>query len=83
MYTHLFGLERVLDRQASYLRSWNLQDQPVFFPQQLRNESFQIGLSELQARVEKHLIELTYAVFSREVQKRQRVAGIDTHAPWA
>ena len=51
-YSHISNLERVLDRQAHYLRDWDSQAQPAFFLQQLRNESFQLDLSELQAHAE-------------------------------
>ena len=46
---------RVLDRQAHHLLGWNARAQPAFFLQQLRNEAFQFGLDELQARAEAEL----------------------------
>jgi WD40 repeat protein len=52
IYSHISKMERVLDRQAHGLRNWNAQEQPVFFLQQLRNESFEHNLSELQARAD-------------------------------
>lgn len=57
-YVHLSKMERVLDRQAHYLRGWDTQAQPAFFMQQLRSESFQLDLDELQARAEAKLTQL-------------------------
>jgi WD40 repeat protein len=57
-YPQLSGLERVLDRQAHHLKGWDAQALPAFFLQQLRNESFQLDLGELQARAEAKLAQL-------------------------
>jgi WD40 repeat protein len=57
-YTRLSSLERVLDRQAHYLRGWNAEMQPAFFLQQLCNESFELDLSELKACIGAELGEL-------------------------
>ncbi len=57
-YPRLSGLERVLDRQAHHLRGQDMGAQPAFFLQQLRDESFQLGLGELKACTEADLARL-------------------------
>ncbi len=54
----LEAIRIVLDRQAHHLRGWDAQSLPAFFLQQLRNESLEFDLSELQARAEAELEQL-------------------------
>jgi apoptotic protease-activating factor 1-like protein len=56
-YEKLKKTNRVLDRQAHYLRGRDVQAQPAFFLQQLSNESFQLDMSELQVHAEVELSE--------------------------
>jgi len=57
-YSYISKMERALDRQAHELRGWDVQAQPAFFLQQLRNESLELDSSDLQARAEAALAQL-------------------------
>ncbi len=65
-YLLLTDLERVLDRQAHHLRSWEPQAQPAFFLQQLRNESFMLEFGRLQTCAEAHLAQLNSPYLSAQ-----------------
>jgi WD40 repeat protein len=55
--SRLTSLLRALDLQAHHLRAWDLDQQPGFFLQQLRNQCFELALDELRMRAEAQLAE--------------------------
>jgi hypothetical protein len=58
IYSYISKLERVLDQQTHVLRDWNVQEQPTFLLQQIRNEAFSQNLDKWQAQAEAGLAQL-------------------------
>ena len=54
----LFGLLRVLDREAHNLRGWDPAQRPAFFVQQVRNRALDEGMDDLAASAEGRLARL-------------------------
>jgi WD40 repeat protein len=87
-HVKLIDAKRILDRQAHYLRQWNVyKNKPTnYFLQQLRDCSFEIGYSDLQNLIEIQLAnaKLPYLRERFPINRESKtiVRTLDRHSSW-
>jgi WD40 repeat protein len=72
----LFGLLRVLDREAHNLRGWDPQRCPAFFVQQVRNRALDEGMRTLVTSAEDRLAGLQHPYLSLAWRTRRESASL-------